>query len=130
MNLHLTLNMSQVPKFRHIFCACSHILPRAAVDPFSCTAARILALPTSLTHRVYFLVAEFISPKKCTLFRFIVGSIIPKSVKCIHSATKIFFIPPWIPNMQPSAAVLSYKRPAGCWRRTWTSPDGIRNSER
>ena len=33
------------------------------------------------------LVAEFISPKKYT-FSFIVGNIFPKSVKCIHSATK------------------------------------------
>ena len=33
------------------------------------------------------LVAQFISPKKCTLL-VIVGIIIPKSVKCIHSATK------------------------------------------
>ena len=31
---------------------------------------------------------EFIRPKKCTLFIFRVGNIIPKSVKCIHSATK------------------------------------------
>ena len=37
------------------------------------------------------LVAEFISPKKYKLsVLFIVGSIIPKSVKCIHSATKEF----------------------------------------
>ena len=48
-------------------------------------------------------VAEFISPQKCALlvlkwvvlsqkvytFSFKVGSIIPKSVKCIHSATKV-----------------------------------------
>ena len=34
------------------------------------------------------LVAEFISPKKCT-FGLIVGDIIPKSVKCIHSATRM-----------------------------------------
>ena len=34
------------------------------------------------------LVAEFISPKKVYTFSFIVGSIIQKSVKCIHSATK------------------------------------------
>ena len=34
------------------------------------------------------LVAEFISPTKCTLSVFIVGNIIPRSVKCIHSATK------------------------------------------
>ena len=35
-----------------------------------------------------FLVAEFISPKKVYTFSFIVGGIILKSVKCIHSATK------------------------------------------
>ena len=35
-----------------------------------------------------FLIAEFISPKKCMLLVLIVGDIIPKSVKCIHSATK------------------------------------------
>ena len=33
------------------------------------------------------LVAEFISPQKFYTFSFIVGNIIPKSVKCIHSAT-------------------------------------------
>ena len=33
-------------------------------------------------------VAEFISPKKVYTLSFIVGNIIPKSVKCIHSATK------------------------------------------
>ena len=35
------------------------------------------------------LVAEFISPPKVYTFSFIVGNIIPKSVKCIHSATKV-----------------------------------------
>ena len=35
-----------------------------------------------------FLVAEFRSPPKVYTFSFIVGNIIPKSVKCIHSATK------------------------------------------
>ena len=34
------------------------------------------------------LVAEFISPPKVYTFSFIVGSIIPKSLQCIHSATK------------------------------------------
>ena len=34
------------------------------------------------------LVAEFISPKKMYTFSFVVGNIIPKSVSCIHSATK------------------------------------------
>ena len=34
------------------------------------------------------LVAEFIGPKKVYTFSFIVGNIIPKSVKCIHSVTK------------------------------------------
>ena len=34
------------------------------------------------------LVAEFISPPKVYTFSFIVGNIIPKSVRCIHSATK------------------------------------------
>ena len=34
------------------------------------------------------LVAEFISPPKIYTFSFIVGNIIPKSAKCIHSATK------------------------------------------
>ena len=35
------------------------------------------------------LVAEFISPqKKVYTFSFIVGNTIPKSVKCVHSATK------------------------------------------
>ena len=37
------------------------------------------------------LVAEFIGPKVYT-FSFIVGNIVPKSVKCIHSATKILYI--------------------------------------
>ena len=32
--------------------------------------------------------AEFISPKKCA-FGLTMGKIIPKSVKCIHSATKL-----------------------------------------
>ena len=35
-----------------------------------------------------YLVAEFISPRKVYTFSFIVGNIIPKSEKCIHSATK------------------------------------------
>ena len=35
------------------------------------------------------LVAEFTRPKKVYTFRFIAGNIIPKSVKCIHSATKL-----------------------------------------
>ena len=35
------------------------------------------------------LVAEFISPEKCTLSAIIVG----KSVKCIHSATRFFGVP-------------------------------------
>ena len=35
-----------------------------------------------------FLLAEFISPQKVYTFGFIVGHIIPKSAKCIHSATK------------------------------------------
>ena len=35
------------------------------------------------------LVAEFHKPQKVYTFPFIVGSIIPKSVKCIHSATKL-----------------------------------------
>ena len=34
------------------------------------------------------LVAEFISPPKVYTFSFVVGDIIPKGVKCIHSATK------------------------------------------
>ena len=40
--------------------------------------------------KAYHLVAEFISPQKCTVYtiQFIVGNIIPKSVKCIHSATR------------------------------------------
>ena len=33
-------------------------------------------------------VAEFSSPPKVDTFSFIVGTIIPKSVKCIHSATE------------------------------------------
>ena len=37
------------------------------------------------------LVAEFIGPQKVYTFSFIVGNIIPKSVKCIHSATKVGF---------------------------------------
>ena len=35
------------------------------------------------------LVAEFISPEKVYTFSFIVGNTIQKSVKCIHSATKL-----------------------------------------
>ena len=38
--------------------------------------------------RVQTLVAEFISPKKVYTFSFIVGDIIQKVKKCIHSATK------------------------------------------
>ena len=34
------------------------------------------------------LVAEFTKPPKVCTFSFIVGNIIPKSVKCLHSATK------------------------------------------
>ena len=34
------------------------------------------------------LVAEFIGPPKVYTFGFFVGSIIPKSVKCIHSANE------------------------------------------
>ena len=34
------------------------------------------------------LVAEFISPPKVCTFSLLVGNIIRKSVKCIHSATK------------------------------------------
>ena len=41
----------------------------------------------------HYLVAEFISPPKVYAFSFIVGNIIPKSVKCIHSATKITCTP-------------------------------------
>ena len=43
---------------------------------------------TSLNLNLEALVAEFISPQKCVLLGFVVGNIIPKSVKCIHSATK------------------------------------------
>ena len=43
----------------------------------------------TLTGVISNLVAEFISPQKVYTFPFIVGSIIPKSVKCIHSATKV-----------------------------------------
>ena len=39
-------------------------------------------------HRRQNFVAEFISPQKCTRLVFIVGNIIPKSVKCIRSSTK------------------------------------------
>ena len=39
--------------------------------------------------RVRYLVAELISPQKVYTFGFIVGTAIPKSVKCIHSATKV-----------------------------------------
>ena len=46
-------------------------------------------LSLSIHIYIYIIVAEFISPKKYT-FRFIVGNIIPKSVKCIRSATKIY----------------------------------------
>ena len=38
---------------------------------------------------VLVLVAEFTSPQKVYKFSFIVGNTIPKSVKCIHSATRI-----------------------------------------
>ena len=34
------------------------------------------------------MVAEFIGPPKVYTFSFIVGNIIARSVKCIHSATK------------------------------------------
>ena len=37
------------------------------------------------------LVAEFISPTKVYTFGFIMGNITQKSVKCIHSATKLVF---------------------------------------
>ena len=36
-----------------------------------------------------YLVAEFIRPPKVYTFRFVVGNILPESVKCIHSATKV-----------------------------------------
>ena len=38
---------------------------------------------------VSFLVAEFTCPQNVHTFSFKVGNIIPKSVKCIHSATKV-----------------------------------------
>ena len=38
--------------------------------------------------RMQVLVAEFISPPNVCTFSFIVGNIVPKSVKCIHSATE------------------------------------------
>ena len=41
-----------------------------------------------MSFRVQYFVAEFISPKKVYTFSFIVVNIIPKSVKCIHPATK------------------------------------------
>ena len=50
----------------------------ALVSPFEALGLRTLAS---------FLVAEFRSPPKVYTFSFIVGNIIPKSVKCIHSAT-------------------------------------------
>ena len=37
---------------------------------------------------ILLLVVEFISPPKVHTFIFLVGNIIPKSVKCVHSATK------------------------------------------
>ena len=52
-----------------------------------------------------FLVAEFISPKKGYTFSFILGSIIPKSVKCIHSATKLrdLYLPLRLQDVRESA---------------------------
>ena len=47
------------------------------------------------------LVAEFIGPPKVYTFSFIVGTIIPKSVKCIHSATKT-----------KKAALLAFRHPS------------------
>ena len=44
--------------------------------------------PATCVKALETLVAEFISPPKVYTFSFIVGNIIPKSVKCIHSATK------------------------------------------
>ena len=40
-----------------------------------------------------YLVAEFIRPPKLYTFSFIVDNIIPKSVKCIHSTTKVIGVP-------------------------------------
>ena len=40
--------------------------------------------------QVVHLDAEFISPPKVYTFSFILGNIIPKSVKCVHSATYKF----------------------------------------
>ena len=57
----------------------------ALVSPFEALGLRTLAS---------FLVAEFRSPPKVYTFSFIVGNIIPKSVKCIHSATKVWGLDP------------------------------------
>ena len=60
---------------------CGHLRPGISELFFEC-----LGLSASLHS---FLVAEFTSPPKVFTFSFIVGNIIPKSVKCFHSATEL-----------------------------------------
>ena len=59
---------------------------------------------------VFSLVAEFISPPKVYTFGFIAGITIPKSVECIHSATKVFL----------SSRILGFYQPI---HRASVSPD-------
>ena len=62
----------------------------------------LIRFPTLWGLLYCYFVAEFISPPKVYTFSFRVGSIIPESVKCIHSATKN---PETLaPNPAPSAA--------------------------
>ena len=56
------------------------------ISPLAPNKVKLLNDPKAKSLR-YYLVAEFISPPKVYTFSFIVGNIIPKSVKCIHSAT-------------------------------------------
>ena len=55
--------------------------------------------PSSVSRAVVMTSFEYLScwvhkPQKVYTFSFIVGNIIPKSVKCIHSATKVYHTPP------------------------------------
>ena len=77
----MRMNREAMPRTRH---------PQAgASNPNLLPYAIELKRAEGLGLVVYILVSEFISPKKCTVS---VGNIIPQSVKCIHSATKICYI--------------------------------------
>ena len=56
------------------------------------------------------LVSEFISPPKVYTFSFIVGDLIPKSLKCIHSATKsgVWVSAPVETPKQPTIRLLGF----------------------